>query len=844
MGAAPGLVGSTHGPGLGARSRPDVHHYCDVSVRDPVEAGGSTTSRARAATSPAGSPRRNLWLGLAALLIVIGSLGSFLAARAVARNNGAKSHDEFVDSSREIASILKLAIQHEQDLALNAGAFFVGNPDATEAQFHQWTTSLHLFERYPELSGIGEIVMMPAAQLSAFAAHSEADPAGQLTNGTFQVIPAGARPYYCFETLTESANATAALPAGLDYCDTYLGPGFLHARDTGLGAYVPARLGKTTELGVGVPVYQGGGVPTTTQAREAAFLGWVGIEIRPTVLLDTALEGHPATAVRFENRTNSSTVSFSAGSAPAGAESTTIDLHNGWFVQTSGSVISSGLSASADVLALLLGGILLSLLLGALIVVLDTSRSRALHLVNERTTELRHLALHDSLTGLPNRALILDRIDQMLARSRRSHEPLAALFLDLDDFKDINDTLGHKAGDELLVAVGARLASALREGDTVGRLGGDEFVILVEGASLAAGADVVAQRILDVLENPFEIPSCRTRLTVTASIGVAAGDRQAPEELLRDADIALYRAKTAGKSRAVVFAPSMQLVVDEHRNLAVDLRRAIDTDQFFLLYQPTVDLATGAFTGVEALLRWRHPVRGIVQPDDFVPALESSGLIVPVGQWVLEAACRQGAAWHRQGHTMTVSVNISIRQLERDRIVDDVAGALTSSGLDPSMLILELTETTLMSDVEGTISRLQLMKALGVRLAVDDFGTGYSSLAYLRQFPIDVLKIDRTFVSGISDTKEAAALVHTLVQLGKALGLETIAEGIETDDQRVLLKAENIDGGQGFLFARPVDVVAIERLFSVARAEPVSVGGGGGAKSSRQLPVRDRRSFQ
>lgn len=808
-------------------------------MRDAV--GGSTTSHARAGVGPRG----HLWLGLAALLVVIGSFGSFLGARAVASNNRQNSHDDFLDSSRVIASILKLAIQHEQDLALSAGAFIVGNPDASQAQFHQWTTSIHLFERYPELQGIGEIVLVPAAQLSAFAARSEADPAGQLTNGAFQVIPAGARPYYCFQTVTESAASSSALPAGLDYCDTYLGPGFLHARDTGLGAYVPARLGKTPELGVGAPVYQGGGVPTTTGAREAAFLGWVGIEIRPAVLLDTALNGHPGTAVRFVNKTNSKTVSFSAGSAPAGSASTTIDLHNGWLVQTSGSVTGGGLLDHLDALALLIGGIVLSLLLGALILVLGTSRSRALQLVDERTGELRHLALHDPLTGLPNRALILDRIDQMLARSRRSHAPLAALFLDLDDFKDINDTLGHKAGDELLVAVGTRLASALREGDTVGRLGGDEFVILVEGASLAAGVEVVAQRILDVLETPFEIASSQTRLTVTASIGVAAGDRQAPEELLRDADIALYRAKTAGKCRAVVFAPSMQLVVDEHRTLAVDLRRAIDTDQFFLLYQPTVDLATGAFTGVEALLRWRHPVRGIVQPDDFVPALESSGLIVPVGQWVLEAACRQGAAWHRQGRNLTVSVNISIRQLERDRIVDDVAGALASSGLDPSMLLLELTETTLMSDVEGTISRLQLMKALGVRLAVDDFGTGYSSLAYLRQFPIDVLKIDRTFVSGITDTKEAAALVHTLVQLGKALGLETIAEGIETDDQRMLLRAENVDGGQGFLFARPVDTATIERIFSVSPAEHVSVGANGDAKSaSRQLPVRDRRSFR
>ncbi|HVA08488.1 MAG TPA: EAL domain-containing protein, partial [Acidimicrobiales bacterium] len=399
----------------------------------------------------------------------------------------------------------------------------------------------------------------------------------------------------------------------------------------------------------------------------------------------------------------------------------------------------------------------------------------------EAEDRLAHAALHDALTGLPNRTLILNRVEQMLARARRQHTPVAALFLDLDDFKDINDTLGHDAGDQLLVGVATRLASALREGDTVGRLGGDEFVVLVEGASLAAGAEVVSERILDVLATPFEIPASNVPLEVTASIGIAEGDRALPGELLRDADIALYRAKAAGKHCAVAFCPSMQEAVDDHRTVEVDLHHALENGQFFLLYQPTIDLSNGAFTGVEALLRWRHPERGVVQPNDFIPALESSGQIVAVGEWVLHEACRQGAAWHSQGHRITVSVNISAIQLERDRIIDDVHSALTTSGFKPAMLILELTETTLMHDVEATVVRLKLLKALGVRLAIDDFGTGYSSLAYLRKFPIDVLKIDQSFVSGIAETKESAAVVHTLVQLGKVLGLETVAEGIESN---------------------------------------------------------------
>jgi diguanylate cyclase (GGDEF)-like protein/PAS domain S-box-containing protein len=425
---------------------------------------------------------------------------------------------------------------------------------------------------------------------------------------------------------------------------------------------------------------------------------------------------------------------------------------------------------------------------------------------------LAHAALHDALTGLPNRTLILNRAEQMLARARRQHTHVAALFLDLDNFKDINDTLGHEAGDQLLTGVATRMASALREGETVGRLGGDEFVVLVEGASLAAGAEVVAERIVEVLTTPFSIPASDVPLEVTASIGIAEGDRAITGELLRDADIALYQAKAAGKHCAVAFSPAMQEAVDDHRSVELDLYHALEKDEFFLLYQPTFDLSTGAVNGVEALLRWRHPERGVVQPNLFIPVLEATRRIIPVGEWVLAEACRQGARWHEHGHRIAVSVNISGVQLERDRVIEDVQGALSACGLDPEMLILELTETTLMHDVEATLIRLNMLKSLGVRLAIDDFGTGYSSLAYLRQFPIDVLKIDQTFVAGITDSEESAAIVHTLVQLGKVLGLQTVAEGIETDDQRVRLQAENVNVGQGYLLARPLDVEGIDDL--------------------------------
>ena len=759
------------------------------------------------------SMRARLWLTVAVVIVLVGALGSIWASSVVARNDAQTSRQNFRATVLEIASTLKLAIQHEQDLVVNAGAFFVQSPRATQTDFRRWMAASETFERYPELTGIAEVVVVPAAQLAAFEARALADPAGTLgPNHTFQITPPGTRPYYCFANAALARVGQSVTPAGFDYCASALGPQFLKGRDSGEGAYLPYGNGTSKQLVVGTPIYSTGYAPKTVQARRATFIGWVGTQVTPGSLLSTALAHRANTAVTFEYIGSSPRVSFSAGVRPPGAQVMTVDLHNGWRVRTYGVLVSDSLGANTNALALLLGGLLFTFLLTSLIVVLGTSRSRALAMVHERTDQLQHQALHDALTGLPNRVLILDRVEQMMARARRDHVAVAALFLDLDNFKDINDTLGHVAGDQLLVGVSVRLSNVLRQTDTVGRLGGDEFVILSEGASLAPGAEALADRILDVLRSPFEIPASEIPLSVTASIGIAEGVRSKAEELLRDADIAMYRAKSAGKHCAVVFAPSMQTAVDEHRSLAVDLSTALEQNQFFLLYQPTVNLATGSFTGVEALLRWQHPLRGVVMPDDFIPALESNGLIVPVGLWVLNQACRQGAAWHATGHSFSVSVNVSAQQLAHDKFVDDVRRAVTESGFDPDLLVLELTETSLMSDVAAIVPRLQALKSLGVHLAVDDFGTGYSSLAYLRQFPIDVLKIDRSFVSGIADTKESAALVHTLVQLGKALGLETITEGVESSEQRSQLLSEEVEMGQGFLFARPLDVEAMDEL--------------------------------
>jgi diguanylate cyclase (GGDEF)-like protein len=444
----------------------------------------------------------------------------------------------------------------------------------------------------------------------------------------------------------------------------------------------------------------------------------------------------------------------------------------------------------------------------------DGERQLADEELDRRQEELAFMATHDALTGLPNRTLIVDRLEQMLLRARRSKAPVAALFVDLDNFKSINDTLGHNAGDELLQAVGARLDGVVRDVDALGRLGGDEFVVVAGDMGLISGPELVAERLLDALKEPIKIGDDETPVTVTASIGIATGDRSSAGDLLRDADIAMYRAKWSGRNRFVVFECGMADAVQSRMELEMDLRVALENDEFFLAFQPTFNLSDMSPTGLEALIRWNSPTRGVVQPDDFIPLLEETGLITDIGRWVLGEACTQAAAWRQDGYHIGIAVNVSARQLDGDRIVDDVEHALTASGLDPGALTLEITETTLMRDAAETVRRLTAIKGLGVRIAIDDFGTGYSSLGHLRQFPVDALKIDRSFITGLAHNLEGESLIHTLVQLGKALSIETIAEGIEQPNELSLLRDEHCDGGQGFLFARPLDVAATEAFLA------------------------------
>ncbi len=422
--------------------------------------------------------------------------------------------------------------------------------------------------------------------------------------------------------------------------------------------------------------------------------------------------------------------------------------------------------------------------------------------------QLAHQAFHDPVTNLANRALFVERVRHAVARNRREQHGIAVIFLDLDDFKTINDSLGHAAGDEVLREVAERLATSIRATDTAARFGGDEFAILLEDVVSAQEAADTAERVLESLLEPLRLD--QKEIIVRSSLGISVVEGESPadaDELIRNADAAMYIAKRDGKGGYRLFEPAMHEGVLARLELRADLQRAMVTDQLELHYQPLVRLEDGAVSGLEALLRWRHPERGLVGPDEFVPLAEEMGLIVPIGRWVLREGCRQAKAIQEQvprEPPLTMSVNLSVKQLQHSDIVGDVREALEDSGLAPEVLTLEITETVMMTDTDLAVQRLQELRALGVRLAMDDFGTGYSSLSYLSRFPVDILKMDRSFLAA-GASPEASGLATAVVSLGQTLNLDVVAEGIEFPEQWTTLRDLGCGLGQGFYFARPMD---------------------------------------
>ena len=439
---------------------------------------------------------------------------------------------------------------------------------------------------------------------------------------------------------------------------------------------------------------------------------------------------------------------------------------------------------------------------------------------------LAHTALHDSLTDLPNRVLFMDRLSQAMQRAkRRKGYKYAVLFLDLDRFKVVNDSLGHKIGDQLLIESSTRLAACLRGEDTVARFGGDEFVVLLEDIQDPGDAIRVAERIQNDLSIPYDLNGYRVIVFVSTGIVFGNPTYVLPDDIVRDADIAMYRSKGKGLGRYEIFDPSMLDRVMTRLELETDLRKALDNQEFVVHYQPILEMKTNQIIGFEALVRWQHPVKGLIPPAEFIPTAEETGLIIPLGYWVLDEACRQLHAWHSQypaDPPLTMNVNLSTRQCAQPDLIKKISTILKKNELDPRFLKLELTESLIIDESGSTATMLSDLRDMGIQVQIDDFGTGYSSLSYLHTLPVDTLKIDRSFISRLGLNSNNTEIVQTILSLAHSLGMKVIAEGVETNEQLSSLKDMNCEFVQGFLFAKPVNGVEAGALLKKSHAQPGS----------------------
>ena len=787
---------------------------------------GRSTGTVRTTRSHGRTSGARTWLSwlLLAVFVALAGLTAALWRAQVQRQND----QGFAAQAASVGASLTTAVRRMDDLTLAARTLLASDPGLTSEGFADWYDSMSVDERFSGVAGFSFVALV-----------RETDE---------KIYPPGKRPYYCLPRIGVAGKGmaealTEAAAPGLDLCQLtkLLGD----TRDDGrFSAFVVRSTHGHEMFEVVAPVYRGGRVPATLKARRARATGWiVGLfDSEPILRSSVARQAGIAVSLEREHaavpenrvptgagpafRTLSQTLGSTSiarfGSAPGGpvlSRRISIEADGRWTITVTRAAPDGLSSPGVQAMLVLCIWLVVGLLAFLLVRVLARGRARALRMVEEKTGQLRHQALHDALTGLPNRALIMDRAEQMLVHARRersggeapgrdSGTEASAMFIDLDGFKGVNDTFGHPVGDELLRVVAARIGGVLRETDTIGRLGGDEFVVLVE-----AGAAQIAERLLDVLREPFDLGT-GGEISITTSIGIASGDRQAAKDLLRDADIALYEAKGAGRNRYAEFRHEMHIAAHDRLALENDLRGAIARSELFLVYQPILDLDTGEIAAVEALLRWQHSTRGLVPPTEFIALAEESGLIVDIGAWVLETACEQAARWAANGVPARVSVNVSARQLDDPGLLGAVEHALRRARLDGDQLVLEITETALMRDPESAAEILRELKASGVVVAIDDFGTGYSSLAYLQQLPVDALKIDRTFIAASARSRDSDPLIQTLVQLGRSLGLRTVAEGIEDEAQLAHLRELGCDAGQGYLFAPPLEAAALERVLA------------------------------
>jgi diguanylate cyclase (GGDEF)-like protein len=771
------------------------------------------------------------WVLAACALLLAGAVVSAASALLWRSSVQRYQRQAFRTAATDISDTAQTLLRRDTDFTGTLDTVLSLEPHLGQVGLNRWYTALEGWKRQVGGLGLTVVSAVPAAQVDSFLARRNAEPQVRQLLGAIRPVVRDGRSRYCLVSTGESLLGTLGSRLARELQGDWCQP------DSGIGATQAPRqkLATDTRALIAYPAfaeglhtlvfeqafYRPGADLSTIAQRGSAVAGWVVGTFDIATLLRAALDGRGKLGLSLYHA-NPGQAPELVGQAGATASSeysaaSVANVEGPWTLTVRGAVATGGLSATTQALIVFAVGLFITLLLAALLLVLGRSRERAMGAVKEKIGQLRHQALHDALTGLPNRTHALDRAGQMLARARGEGTPVAALHLGLDEFSHVNDAFGHAAGDELLRMVAERLTAVLRDSVMTARLGDHEFLVLAEGSAIEGGPEHLARRLLDVLAQPYEMNgSVGRELRLTVSVGIATGTNV--DELLAGAAVALSQARAMGGNRYELFQPAMRSAHRDRQMLELDLMEALDRRELFLLYQPTFNLRTGEILGVEALLRWRHPTRGTVSPAEFIPIAETSGLITAIGRWVLVEACHQAARWHRRGHSLSVAVNVSGRQLDDDELLEDVGRALRESGLVPEALTLEVTETALMRDAGATAERLRSLKRLGVRIAIDDFGTGYSSLAYLRQFPADILKIDRAFVGGVAISRASLTLVHTLVELAKALNLETIAEGIEDRAQLKALRRQGCDHGQGFLLARPLDAAAVEEFLDAPSA--------------------------
>ncbi len=852
---------------------------------------------------------RRFWAIASVAVLLIGAACSGLAATSWASYVRVQATRSFEVRASTTADALSSALQQNTDLAQTARVLVETRPSIGDPQFANWFRLLEAHDAYPSSFGLLYISSVGSNRLHAFEDRARSEPPfGVAVPGSFHVEPERSTAPYCLTDAgavnlqknlgipPASITPLLALAAtDLDFCALPIGSLLRASARSGRpsaatlaslldtvpkvtgSAPLPRSLvqaldhdGLITTL---TPVYDvDARTASSPAARMAALQGWI-LEVFDgrTVLAPVLADHRDLSAVlSFSNPRGGRVVLDVAGSREAAEAATagalgvahagTTDARGGtpaattktfqlagpgpWTVTLAAA--PTGTSAATQGVVVLLAGLLVSFLLFAVVRLLVRSRRHAFHLVDQRTAELHHQALHDPLTGLPNRAAMFDRVETALARARDGTSGVAVVLVDLDQFGDVNDRFGSNAGDDVLCQVAGRFRAVVGHTGTLGRLGGDDFLIVLEGDRPALHAKRLAGELLGALREPFRARGTGTdgsgiadgagatggspMVSLSGSFGIASGARNTAETLVSDAGIARLEA-VGTDTRVVIFRPEMRAAVQRRIQTESELRSALAEGQFFLVYQPIFDLRELRLAGVEALLRWDHPARGVVAPDEFIPALESTGMIIDVGRQVLIGACHQLARWRAAStDDLYVSVNVSAVQLERDEFVTWVREALESARLAPDALQLEITETALMRDADLSAHRLNALERTGVKLAIDDFGTGYCSLAYLRLFPVYALKIDRTFVTAMESTAAGSSLVRTVLRMAEDLGVVTVAEGIETASQLDALRCGGCNLGQGFLLSTPLTVTRMSELIE-RRVPLVEVGSLEGAGS-------------